>query len=311
MTARRVVDVGGGSRRVDPMAATRVDVPTRLLVSSMLRHDGSIDVGELYDVANMCRMSDQQVRLCIRRLVDEGKFSHEGRGRKARLVARAGHTAPHDNMGFVRLAFRQDQGRAPWDGVWRLAAFAVPESARRARDSLREAILFLGGAPVQGGLYVSANSWDEILAAKASRLDVRAALTLASTTDLRVGRESDPPTLAAQLWPIDEVATGYRRLLDVVVPRRDALAGSAPPQGPALTRLAIEVAVAFDEAIVPDPLLPPELLPSPWIGAQARAVVAEVWHLLGRRYDRTQPELFRTYDTMVGEILGGKAATPG
>jgi len=290
------------------MASTRVDVPTRLLVSSMLRHDGSIDVGELYDVANMCGMSDQQVRLCVRRLVDEGKFSHQGRGRKARLVARDGHSAPHGNMEFVRLAFRQDQGRAPWDGVWRLAAFAVPESARRSRDSLREAILFLGGAPLQGGLYVSPNSWDKVLAAEATRLDVREALSLASTTDLRVGHQTDPLTLAAQLWPIDEVAAGYQRLLDVVVPSRDALVGSAPPQGPALTRLAIEVAVAFDEAIVPDPLLPPELLPSPWVGTRARTVLAEVWQLLGQRYDKTQPVLFETYDTMVREVLGRDAA---
>ncbi|WP_449063607.1 hypothetical protein [Planomonospora algeriensis] len=137
-------------------------------------------------------MSDQQVRLCIGRLAEEGRFTREGRGRKAVLRAAGGVTnSPALAAGFVRHAFRQDRGLQPWDGLWHLVAFAVPESARATRDGLREAILRLGGAPLHGGLYVSANPWDDLVEAEAHRLGLGSALTHLTCTRLRVGGERD------------------------------------------------------------------------------------------------------------------------
>ncbi|MFB9883397.1 hypothetical protein ACFFMN_36255 [Planobispora siamensis] len=53
-----------------------MEVPTRTLVEGMIRQDGTIDAGAL-------DMSDQQVRLCIKRLAADGRLIREGRGRKA------------------------------------------------------------------------------------------------------------------------------------------------------------------------------------------------------------------------------------
>ena len=39
----------------------------------------------------------------------------------------------------------------------------LPEAQREARGALRDAILALGGAPVQGGLYASAHAWEASL----------------------------------------------------------------------------------------------------------------------------------------------------
>ncbi|MGW1927511.1 hypothetical protein ACWCQ0_53955, partial [Streptomyces massasporeus] len=62
-------------------------IPTRTLVHALVRTDGTVDAGELYAVAGLLSMTDQQVRLCVKRLVAEGRFTHEGRGRKAVLRA--------------------------------------------------------------------------------------------------------------------------------------------------------------------------------------------------------------------------------
>lgn len=126
-------------------------IPTRTLVHALVRTDGTVDAGELYTVAGLLSMTDQQVRLCVKRLVAEGRFTHEGRGRKAVLRAVAdptGTIAP--DAAHVRFAYRQDRGLDPWDGSWHLFAFAVPESARAARDALRDTLLGLGAAPLQG-----------------------------------------------------------------------------------------------------------------------------------------------------------------
>src|SRR5262245_46056153 len=145
---------------MSPEVRTETDhaVPTRILVESMLRADATVDAGELYDVANTLGMSDQQVRLCIKRLVAEGQFVQDGRGRKAVLRATPEmRSTIEPDLEFVRYMYAQDRGQADWDGRWHVVAFAIGESARSARDAMRDAVLRLGGAPVQGGLYVSPN----------------------------------------------------------------------------------------------------------------------------------------------------------
>ena len=252
-----------------------VEVPTRALVFSLVSADGTLHADRLYDVAALLGMSDQQVRLCVKRLVVEGRFSHEGRGRKAVLRLIGEQSAAEAE--FIRFAFRQDRGLEPWDGVWHLAGFAVPESSRAARDALRESILYLGGAPLQGGLYVSPNAWESLITHEADRLEVSAGLTIATTRDLQIGGETDPVRLAASLWPLEEIAARYTRLAEVARTRLVRLqAGVGEVEA---LKIMAELGAEFDRAMIPDPLLPPELLPRPWAGSEARAVVAQCWGL--------------------------------
>ncbi|MEV3981604.1 PaaX family transcriptional regulator C-terminal domain-containing protein [Nonomuraea sp. NPDC049758] len=264
-----------------------VHVPTRMLVEALVRTDLTVDAGELYATANLLDMNDQQVRLCIKRLVAEGRFVQEGRGRKAILRA-TGSTgrAMGLDVEFVTHAYRQDAGLAPWDGAWHLVAFTVPESARPARDALRAALTLLGGAPVHGGLYVSANPWEPYVEEHARRLDVLGHVTFLTTRDLRRGEESDPVALARAMWPLGEIAERYERLAAVAEPRLRFLQEHAEPSGrsgssePRRLTIAVELAAEFTRAMEADPLLPPELLPRPWPGARARALAARCWSLL-------------------------------
>ncbi|MEU7898700.1 PaaX family transcriptional regulator C-terminal domain-containing protein [Nonomuraea sp. NPDC049152] len=272
-----------------------IEVPTRVLVEALISEDGTVDAAELYDVAALLGMSDQQVRLCVKRLVAEGRFTHEGRGRKAvlRATARTERSLAPD-VAFVRHAYQQDAGLAPWDGTWHLVAFAVPERSRQARDALRETLGRLGGAALQGGLYVSANAWEPYVEEAARELGVLDHLTFATTAMLRRGEEADPVALARALWPQEELAARYHHLLDVIRPRLDRLTAANPLAPEQVVVIAIELATAFTHAMEPDPLLPPELLPQPWPGAQARELFARCWSLL-----RAHPghlRLFALYD---------------
>ncbi|MFD6249605.1 PaaX family transcriptional regulator C-terminal domain-containing protein [Streptomyces roseolus] len=274
-----------------------------MLVHALIREDGTVDADELYTVADTLGMSDQQVRLCVKRLVAEGRFTHEGRGRKARLHATADTTrALAPNADFLRHAFQQDAGLAPWDGVWHLAAFAVPESARTARDALRETLVHLGGAPLQGGLYVCANAWEPYVEEAAHRLGAHSALTLLTTTDLRKGGTHEPAELARRLWPLPEIADRYHRLSRIARPRLARLTGPADLSPTASLTIAVELAAELTRAMEPDPLLPPQLLPRPWPGAQARKLIARCWAVLRERgADETRPTLFRLYADIARE----------
>ncbi|MFI6602467.1 PaaX family transcriptional regulator C-terminal domain-containing protein [Nonomuraea sp. NPDC050536] len=275
-----------------------VQVPTRMLVEALVRPDMTVDGAELYATGNLLGMSDQQVRLCIKRLAAEGRFVQEGRGRKA--ILRATGPAEHElglDVEFVNHAFRQDAGLAGWDGVWHLVAFAVPESARTGRDALRAELTRLGGAAIQGGLYVSANPWEPYVEDHARRLGVGEHLTLLTSRDLRQGGQADPVVLAAGLWPLPEIAERHHRLAEVAGPRLEHLRGHADLSEAQRLTIAIEVAAEFARAMEPDPLLPPELLPRPWPGTRARALVAECFSLLATGGEDIR--LFRRYRDLI------------
>ncbi|MEU4834528.1 PaaX family transcriptional regulator C-terminal domain-containing protein [Streptosporangium sp. NPDC023615] len=301
-------------------------VPTRMVVHALVREDGTVEGGELYRVAGLLGMTDQQVRLCVKRLVTEGQFTVEGRGRRAvlRLAAAAGAGPAHvPEVEFVRHAYRQDAGLEPWDGTWHAFAFAVPESARAARDALRDALTGLGAAPVQGGLYVTPNAIGPYVRARAAELGVPEALTCLTTRDLEVGGATDPAAVAARLWPLPAIAARYEALHTLAAadaPRaagdtrgtgaagagtgaREAGTGLAGAGGAgggdrdgavALAR-AVGLAAAFSTAMLPDPLLPPELLPQPWPGTAGRAAAAAAWERLCEAAPAGGPRLFRLY----------------
>lgn len=286
---------------MDIQHVLNTDVSTRSVVESMIREDATIAAGELYDVANILGMSDQQVRLCVKRLVAEGRFTQDGRGRKAILRAtEATRGALEPDLEFVRYMYEQDRGLAPWDGRWHLVAFAIPESSRAARDAMRGEVVRLGGAPIQGGLYVCANAWESRISALAGQLDVAAHTTTFTTTDLVIGGQSGARELAERLWPIDAIADRHRRLLAVSEGTLPALRTASHTE---LLTLAVALAAEFTRAVEPDPLLPPQLLPQPWIGTAARAAVAACWAEMAKTEAEQSIRLFRWYARAVRQII--------
>jgi phenylacetic acid degradation operon negative regulatory protein len=293
---------------VTVVAETTVAVPTRVLVLGMAHHDGTIVADEVLPVAAACGQSAEQIRSCLRRLVQEGLFTREGSGRAARFVATAaGLKALGTTMERTRLAYVQDHAGRGWDRRWHLVAFAIPESKRAARDAFRDRLLLLGGAAVTNGLYVSPHRWEKDVAGEAERLSVSEHVTQASTDDLDVGGISDPRELATRLWPVEEIARQYRRFVDTYggVPsaleamrkRHERLADAVFLPG------ALSVTVEFQSIFTADPLLPPELLPRPWPGRAARELLVRSRRLaLLMREQHNRPALFRSFDDLIESI---------
>ena len=287
------------------MRITAVEVPTRVLVFGMARADGSIAADELYDVADACGQTDDQVRSCLRRLVSEGLLERDGNGRAA--TYRTTGLGDDLRLGSLRrheLAYRQDRAGQGWDGRWHLAAFAIPEDRRASRDRLRDRLVDAGGAAIGNGLYVTPHGWEDEVRAIAADLDVASHLTLASTDDLEIGDERRPTELARRLWPVDELAASYRRfvadhehvppILEGLRKRHDRIADRDFLPG------ALAMVVAFQQIFLSDPLLPPELLPRPWPGRAARdLLVTSRRQALRLRAEHERPALFAAFDSLI------------
>ncbi|MHB8464939.1 MAG: PaaX family transcriptional regulator C-terminal domain-containing protein [Acidimicrobiales bacterium] len=290
------------------MARTTGTIPTRVLVLGMAHEDGTIEAGELFPVAEACGQSAEQVRSCLRRLVTEGLFERRGSGRAARYLATPrGLASLGATVERTRLAYGQDAAGRGWDGQWRMVGVAVPESRRSARDALRERLRALGGAAIQGGLYMSPHDWHKDVVAVAERLGVTDGLTLATTNELVIGGERDPRELARMLWPVDELAGRYRTFCDQYAPVLDFLVEMRSRHehlhDTEFLPGALGMAVEFQECFNADPLLPPELLPRPWPGRTARDVILKSRRLaLALRQGQGRPALFRTYDDAIESL---------
>jgi phenylacetic acid degradation operon negative regulatory protein len=283
-------------------------VPTRLLLLGLAHRNGDIVQQEVWPVTEACGLTADQVRSCLRRLVTEGLFVRSGEGRDA--VYRAteeGSAVLSSMMARHVLAYAQDAAGRGWDRTWRLVAFAIPESKRSARDVFRDRLLALGAAPVHNGLYVSPHRWDAEVDDEVRRLGIEEHVSIATTDDLSVGGVSDPRALAAALWPLERIADRYREFIDTYRDVPDEL-DDLRRRGERLSEAdflpgALHIAIRFNQCFELDPMLPPELLPKPWPGREARDILARCRRLgVLAREDRKGPALFRVFDDVIATL---------
>lgn len=273
------------------------ELSTRELVLGMADAEGAIDAGAVYELAEAIGLSHQQVRLCFRRLVGEGLFVQQGRGQRARFTAtETGQAQLAPDHAWLQFAYRQDAGLERWDGRWHLVGFAVPEVRRAARDEMRGALLRLGGAPLEGGWYLSPHPWEPEVGAIGARLGLTASLTLAEVSQLQFGGVDVPAGLAARLWPLDSIGARYHAFLAAFTPLEGQLKRGELSESQ-LVSAALAMAAGFDASVRHDPLLPPELLPADWPGTAARELLASMRRKsLEQSALLRQSALFRSYD---------------
>ena len=283
-------------------------VPTRLLVLGLAHRNGDIVLSELWPVTEACGLTADQVRSCLRRLVAEGLFTRAGEGRDAVFNATAEGAAVLSSM-MARhvLSYAQDAAGRGWDRRWRLVAFAIPESKRSARDIFRDRLLALGAAPIHNGLYVSPHRWEAEVLDEAERLGIVEHVSMATTDDLGVGGVTDPRAIAATLWPLDQIADRYRSFIETYREVPDRL-DDMRRRGERLSEAdflpgALHIAIRFNQCFELDPMLPPELLPKPWPGREARDILTRCRRLgVLAREDKKGPALFNVFDEGIATL---------
>lgn len=292
------------------VARTTVSIPTRVLVLGLAHDDGSIRAHEVYEVGEACGQTPEQLRSCLRRLVAEELFTRQGTGRTAVYVpTETGRVSLDRGMQRLRLSYAQDRAGRGWDRRWHLVGFAVPEARRAARDGFRDVLIAMGGAPIQGGLYVSPHEWENDVRREAKRLGMVDHLLLASTSELEVNGVRDPRELADSLWPLADVAGRYERFIDVYRGGPDELESLKQRHGRLpdadFLPLALRMAVDYTACSARDPYLPPELLPRPWPGRLAREIIVRSRRLaLQLRAEARRPALFGMFDEMLESLAG-------
>lgn len=255
-------------------ALEETDVAPRTVIEACFDAAGMAELDLVYAVGRAVGLTDQPVRLAIRRMEAAGELVQTGRGRKGRLTlsanALAGSSRERDYIAFAQA---QDEGRIGWDGFWRLFLFSIAESRRAERDALRQALTTLGAIALIPGAYLSPHDLREDLAAKLGSVPEH---TLLETTALQVPGADSAPAIATKLWPLAEIHAGYEPLAAALdeLDAREAR-GSVPVVADVAT--ALRLAELFSRGMQPDPLLPPEILGEEWTPAGTRRRFYRRW----------------------------------
>jgi phenylacetic acid degradation operon negative regulatory protein len=218
-------------------------------------------------------VSDTAARAALSRLVRHGLLATAKHGRQTfyRLSERGMHVL---NDGAHRI-FSFGLSR-PWDGVWSLVAFSIPEEQRQLRHVLRDRLRWLGFAPLYDGLWISPR---DSLGEATSQL---AELSIYTTTMFRacvVGGTSEAD-LPQQAWDLDALRANYQQFINVVEPwSKDIKNGTSSPEEALKMRTSIMDRWSRFPAMDPD--LPDELLPPDWPRTYARQLFIEIYDELG------------------------------
>src|SRR6266700_2364327 len=195
-------------------------------------------------------VSDSAARAALSRLTRNKLLITFKSGR--RTVVRLSERAARILDDGGRQIFSFGRTSQPWDGMWSLVAFSIPERNRAARDSLRKQLRWLGFAPLYDGLWVAPRDRTAEVITQLAELGITTATAFRASTIPGVSPEGLPQrALAGQVSPVAALIARTRMM--------DEWRG-------------------FPEL---DPDLPDELLPGAWPRATARELFTTTYDLLG------------------------------
>lgn len=249
-------------------------------------------------------VSDSAARAALSRLTRNGLLvtSRGGRRTYVRLSARANGVLDDG----ARRIFSFGSTPAPWDGMWSLVAFSIPEQHRSARDELRKVLRWLGFAPLYDGLWVSPRDRSGTVIGRLKDLGITTATAFRATALPLPGgavigtADSDIP---ARAWDLDGLRDAYDEFIAFAGLLRDQTeAGRITTADALVARTRVMNEWRAFPALDPD--LPDELLPPAWPRAAARELFIACYDLLGPLATRRVRQIIARYSPE----LAGRAA---
>jgi phenylacetic acid degradation operon negative regulatory protein len=253
--------------------------PPRLLLTLLgdywWQHTESLPSAALVALLAEFGVSDSAARAALSRLTRNRLLvtSKIGRRTFVRLSQRAAQIL---DEGARHIFSFGAETQPPWDGMWSLVAFSIPEHNRAARDALRKQLRWLGFAPLYDGLWVAPRDQATEVVGQLAELGISTATAFRATTV--PGTEPDGYPQVA--WDLEDLRTRYDAFIAYAQQLKErALAGRISP----VEALVARTRVMDEWRAFPglDPDLPGELLPDAWPRAQARELFVATYDLLG------------------------------
>ena len=216
-----------------------------VLASALLGMDPpELPVAQLVRLADLFGFSENRARVALSRMVAAGEATSDGSG----CYRLAGHLAARQS----RQSASRSGATAADDGRWRLAVVTTTGSMADVRAARRRALAYARLAELREGVWM-----------RPDNVAVQLPDSLDADVELMTAWPGDPPVLARRLWDLPAWSGRAQRLLESL--------GALAPDGPEALAPGFELSAAVLRHLQADPLLPVELLPADWPGAELRA----------------------------------------
>ena len=241
-------------------------------------------------------VSDSAARAALSRLTRNGLLvtSRNGRRTYVQLSTRAADVLDDG----ARRIFSFGGRPSPWDGMWSLVAFSIPEEHRSARDELRKALRWLGFAPLYDGLWVSPRDHAGEVIGRLNELGITTATAFRATALPLPGGgpvgEAAAPDIPARAWDLSGLRERYDEFTTFAGMLRDQTeAGKISIADALIARTRVMNEWRAFPALDPD--LPDGLLPEAWPRGTARELFSACYNLLGPIATRRVRQIIARY----------------
>jgi phenylacetic acid degradation operon negative regulatory protein len=267
------------SRRHSAGAESARGLLLTVLGEFVLPAGGTVWTSTIIDVLGRLGVEEKATRQALMRTAADGWLSSERVGRRTRwqLTDAGSKLLTEGTERIFGFRARTDA----WDGRWLLVVVRVPETERPARHRLRTRLAWAGLGSPSPGVWLSPHP---------DRLDeVREVLGEAGVLDdaqLFVGSYVGGSKLTAvvrQAWDLASIEAAYEQFL--------AQFDVDSVDDPLVA--VIDLVHSWRRFPLSDPVLPSELLPSPWRGESA----ATVFTLRHRQWAEIAREHWRALDS--------------
>jgi phenylacetic acid degradation operon negative regulatory protein len=191
----------------------------------------------------------------------------------ARTGRRTAHTLTARAVGIVdeEAAWLDAFGlvEQPWDGLWSVLAFSIPEAERSLRHLARSRLRWLGFAPLYDGVWVSPRDAAGRALAQLRELGVK------DVTSMRAQLETSIVGGPQSAWDLAETAEEYRLFASTIAP------ASGPVEDADAFRERMRIMLGWQAFRELDTGIPSELLPEDWPRIATRRIWAERYNELG------------------------------
>jgi phenylacetic acid degradation operon negative regulatory protein len=242
-------------------------------------HGGAFWLGSMIELLGPLGVSERLVRTSVFRLVQEGWLVASREGRRSRYAL-----APGALPRFVRANRRiYSAPGLHWDGRWCIVLAPNGSIDGDLRALLRKELEWEGFTMLATGVMAHPAPERDTLREILARSGAQDKVFICDATELPGVGSRPLPQLAGDGWDLSGVIQGYRQFIDAFAPVARRLTAN-PELGPqdafAIRTLLVH---AYRRVQLHDPMLPVELLPTPWPGSDAYMLAREIYLLTYRQ----------------------------
>ncbi|MDT8321236.1 MAG: phenylacetic acid degradation operon negative regulatory protein PaaX [Xanthomonadales bacterium] len=257
-------------------------------------HGGTVWLGSFIRLMEPLGLNERTVRTSVYRLSKEKWLVSEQRGRKSHYSLTPSGRRRFEHA-YRRIYF---EPRETWAGEWQLVM--IPSSLDGAqRDALRKELAWAGYGALASGMLAHPSADTEALLDILEEIGAHDKVVALKANNITPMIARPLLEIVQDCWNLDVLAERYEEFIGLFRPVLRSMRAMSSPDPEQLFLIQTLLMHSFRRALLHDPQLPSQLLPSNWSGGIARALCRDIYRIT---YPYAEQHLMSVCETVNGRL---------